>query len=137
MKTFDYLIAGHYDELGTLFGLIIMTFIIGVIAGWFLHHFIKKDRKGEKPSFKFFHKDKLYIFSDALILLEWYHGDESQYKTYLTRFPDGLFFKIEFNDFGLDTEVEEYSKEKMIKELKDMVKSFPAKSLAALKLIED
>ena len=126
----------NHDYFVALFSIIIVTFIIGVVAGWFLHYFIKENRKEKKPSFKFFHKEKLYDFGDALIFLQWYHGDEGQNYSYLVRFPDETYFRIEFHNYGIPPDVDEHSKEKMIKILQRMTKSFPNEALAALKLLE-
>jgi len=125
----------NYNYL--LLALIILIFVIGIIVGAFLSYFISgKYKKILKPPFQFYHKENLYNFNDAFVLLDWYHGDESQNHTYLVRFPDQIYFKIEFHNYGIPPEVEEYTKERMIKRLKKEVESFPEKALAALKLLE-
>jgi hypothetical protein len=124
------------DYLNYLFAIASLILIIGTIAGCFLYRFIMKSRKVKRPSFQFFHKEKLYNFEDAFVFLQWYHGDESQNHSYLVRFPDMIYFRIEFHNYGIPPEVNEYSKEKMIKRLKDEVKTFPNEALAALKLLE-
>jgi hypothetical protein len=116
--------------------IIVLAFVVGAIAGWFLHPFIKGYKISTRPSFKFFHKDKLYNFDDASVLLDWSHGMDRENNTYLVRFPDGIYFRIEFHNYGVEPDVEEYSKDKMIDRLKNEVKSSPKVALTALKLIE-
>jgi hypothetical protein len=135
MKIFAYLIVENYDKLSTLLSLIIVSFILGIITGWFLYHFIKRDKK-EKTSFKFFYGDKIHDLDDAIILLAYYHGDQNQYHASLVKFPDGKLFYIDRNDFGCAPNIKEYTLRRMIKELQDMVEYFPEKSFAALKLLK-
>jgi hypothetical protein len=135
MKTICYLVIEH-SKLEALIFLIFSSLIIGFVAGWFLHVFINRDRKVERPAFQFFHKEKLYNFNDAFIFLQWHHGDESQNHSYLVKFPDMIYFKIEFHNYGIPPEVNEFSKEQMIKIFRDKVEIFPNEAFAALKLLE-
>jgi hypothetical protein len=114
--------TNHHCLLTMLISAIVMI----VAAVFFLHRNV--------PSLQFFHKEKLYDFKDAFIFLQWYHGPDSENYSYLVKFPDETYFRIVFHNTG-EPDVEEYSKEQMIKRLQDEVKSFPKEALAALKLI--
>jgi hypothetical protein len=136
MKNIDYVTLTENSNrelwcfvLGLLF-VFLLVFLFFVLSRIGME---TKKIERKRHNFRFFHKDKPYLFGDALVLLK----TTGELHNYFLKFPDNSYFNIEFSSGCYIPDIINKLKTKqMIEALKLRVGAYPKEVFAALELLK-
>ncbi len=138
MENIDYVTITETSNSELYFLVMGLVFLFLLVFLFFVHSRIGMKMKIKKIeikryNFRFFHKDKSYLFGDALVLLK----TTGELHSYFLKFPDNSYFNIEFSSgCWIPDIIHKLKPKQMVKALKSMVGAYPKEVFAALELIK-